>query len=278
VPQLVEKGGLGFTNWGLLREGLIYLYPSVLHMEMVNLLLSSLTGNEYVGYLNRWQGRESAIDILAHVNELRFERALDITRIVLNEFYCLADVVLLNPPFASSPPLVQEVWQRKPQQIQPIQTLAEQAIQDPQSLSSFELSSLVQLTTSFAFKRFVKVPFYEPTPFRVGSDLYNVAHPVGDLAIKCIAWLFLRREKQTDVTAGLLSDSVNQVLENYYSSETERLTEGVRAMTATASAIGIKSNVSIEQQIEQAEIWHNSVSDFDRRASEADQPFGQQLV
>lgn len=215
---LTSGGNLAVKTWRELQGQPVMVFPEQLAGEVNILLHHAFRSVEHTSILNAWSGRDSLLCDSYYVPFLTVENAIGATRFLLYVYYDFDGVNLLESPHKDLPPLLQEIWvPKKSLTDRPIEALATQAVTDPLSLSEQERHKLMMKAFPYADVKFVIVPDEEHSPLIVSRHIYNVAHPVGQLLFRSIAWLHLSRLNGTkdDALTGRLREFVHDMIEMY---------------------------------------------------------------
>lgn len=280
IAALKSEGQIHVIKWQKLLGNSIQICPEVLEREVMRLLISTVEGKPYEGYLKNWRGHDVFI-FDGYLRELRIERAIIINRILLEHLYHPSAVVFLKSPVAGSPPLVQQIWEPKEQSPErSIEMIAEHIIEEPQSVLKSELATFLRVVRPYTSHYFLTFPTHETTAFRVGSTLsrrvlFNLRHPVVGGILKSMAWLFLTKKEKADINKGLLSDSLSKFFDSRYTHE--ELTAAANSMSIYAPQVGLNLDSLATCTINKSEIWHESPDAFDSLAQKNMHTFGQLL-
>lgn len=277
VGILTTHGSFASQRWEAWGGKAVRICPEVFNNELQSLIHANELGEKYEGYLEYWQGGDVVIKNLDYYGDVRIRNAISITNMVLEELFVLSRVAFLQSPNKGLPPLVEEIWQAKdPNFDRSTESIAEQAINDPQSLTSEECDALLNDPMFYHNTRIVAFPPCDSVPFRVGNHLFNLAHPLVELGLRSMAWLLLLKKKR-DANSGRLLEAVNQLISYHPGHELPTLTAAANALLATAPKLGLSVDSPISSQLSNSELWHSSKVDFHHSARSCKEPFGEPL-
>ena len=209
----------------------IRICPEILEKELETAVRASDSGSKYEGYLNGCSGGEAVIRDMHDYQTFAFKMRWTSP----NPYFAKLSfgAAFLQSPNPALPPLVQEILEARDSNLnRSMKSIARQAISEPQSLTPHEIDFLLN-EFSFVRRRMATFPKYDPVPFSVGDQLFNLAHPLVELALRSIAWLLLSNKK--DATYGRLSEAINQLFEVYLGSTRNALSSAASAMIAYRS-------------------------------------------
>ncbi|MDF0589940.1 HD domain-containing protein [Candidatus Methanocrinis natronophilus] len=154
--------------------------------ELKSFISSKVNKYNYSGYINKWAGNEAIMvpsdDFLVIRSSRSFTstpvglKASEIIEFPIHKSYFASSIKFNNPPWVGNPPLYQvELSPNEPlkENIDKF-LLLEKAIQNPRSLTAFELNQLSEMTHT-RVANFSK-PF--DNLFGYGRELMNINHPV----------------------------------------------------------------------------------------------------
>jgi hypothetical protein len=250
--------------------------PNILSEELSKLILAQVSNIPYKGYLSNWRGDNSVIAEVGYLPDLRLANAIDLTSSLLENYYFLANVELLQPPKKGLPPLLREIWKHQDLKlIRPIESIASEAIEDPFAISALDRGRLLKSIPWIWSHKFIVVPSDGPPPFRVGTSIYNLRHPVGEALFRTLAWMLLNDSSSSEaLNHGRMMDAAVKLLP--YPDElldSREATVGAQSLSRIANSVGL--NVSSNLKIRPKDLWYQSKREFDRLARKGTMTFGE---
>jgi len=256
------------------------LCPEILENELWTFIQATVWRKPYKGYLQRWRGQDSVIASLGYYPDFHIAYAIDLTRKILARSHVLGRAILLRSPGNKYPPLVQEIWEPKDRETRELEVIAKQAIVSPETISASERAMVFEKGVMSSGLRFVAIPHNSKSPFRVGSYLFNLTHPVSQLLFRAVAWEILNRTISSEkINRGKMIDALSRFMPYYPSSESRmpKLNAAVKNLLAIASQVGLPTGTPVSLRIRAQDLWHQSAEHFARLAQEDSTTFGEPL-
>jgi hypothetical protein len=261
VCVLTSEGNLAVKTWREFEGQHVMVFPEQLTNE-VNLLIHHASRLvEYKSVLSAWSGSDSLLCDTSYAPLLTVETAIGATKFLLYEYYDFNGVNLLESPHNDLPPLVQEIWvPKKSSANRTVHSLATQAVKDPLALSEQERHKLLLEAFPYSNIKFAIVPGEEHTPFIANRQIYNIAHPVGTLLFRSIAWLHLSKlnKSKADALTGKLTEFVYGMLETYSNPSASRFDALSASLFNSAVSLGLADRSEQLPTIGEKDLWYIS--------------------
>ena len=275
VMTLNHEGRLEVVTWDCFEGNAIRVTPKILSRELGKLVNSYYLRNEYDGYLSQWQG-DTAVISSSSLPEIRVEAVQWITDSLLETSCFPNEVVLLRPPGEDLPFLVQEVWHYRDRTLESsLKSIAERVVKNPLEVMPQERHVLLGKTTYWG-EKFLEFP-PAATAFKVGRELYNLRHPLAELLLRAIAWIFLNKEagNEDEIRVGRLKDAISP-FRAYYSFNAEELKRSSEALLEAAKNVGLTTHSSLIE-VRREDVWYDDEHKFNLVARRWERPFGESL-